>query len=214
MAERLTIQLAHPDPSALARAVEVLDAGGIIVYPTETLYGIGADPRSDDALMRLQKAKRRVDPKPILLVAPSLDAALPLIAAVTEEAGLLARAFWPGPLTLLFAAGTAASRHLTMGTGRVGVRVPSSDLCLKLASLFGFPITSTSANRTGEPTPADIDGIEAMLAPRVDLYLDGGALPPSRPSTVVDVGVVPPRLVREGAVSLARLRSVIPTITS
>jgi L-threonylcarbamoyladenylate synthase len=213
MAERRAVDLAHPDEASLARAVDVLHAEGVVVYPTETLYGIGVDPRSEAALVRLQQAKRRMEVKPVLLIIPSLEAARPLIAGVSERAALLAGAFWPGPLTLLFEASSAVSPRLTAGTGRIGLRVPASDLCMRLVALFGYPITSTSANRTGEPTPAGIDGIKAMLDPFVDLYLDGGALPHTSPSTVVDVTGSRSRVIREGALSLARLRSVVPDIT-
>ncbi len=212
MAERLPVDLAGPDPSVLDRAVALLRAGRLVVYPTETVYGIGADPFDEEALTRLQQAKRRAEPKPVLLIAASLTDAEPFIASMPPQAALLAEAFWPGPLTLLFAARETVSRHLTQGTGRIGVRIPSSTLCRSLAALFGRPITSTSANRTGEPTPADIAGIEAVLAPSIALYLDAGALPPSKPSTIVDLAVTPCRLMREGAVPIERIRSVIPEV--
>ncbi|HEX9006413.1 MAG TPA: L-threonylcarbamoyladenylate synthase [Bacteroidota bacterium] len=214
MAERLPVDPAAPDPSALARAVAVLRTGELVVYPTETLYGIGADPFSEQALLRVQQAKRRADPKPVLLITAGLHEAEPFIASVPPAAALLADAFWPGPLTLLFAARNTVSRHLTQGTGRIGVRVPSSLLCRRLAALFGAPITSTSANRTGEPTPSDVAGIERVLAPAISLYLDAGALPPSKPSTIVDLTETPCRLTREGTISAAQIRSIIPDATT
>ncbi len=212
MAERLPVNLAAPDPSALARAVAVLRTGELVVYPTETLYGIGADPFSEGALVRVQQAKRRGEAKPVLLITSELHEAEAFIARIPPEAAALADAFWPGPLTLLFAARETVSPHLTQGTGRIGVRVPSSLLCRRLATLFGAPITSTSANRTGEPTPPDVAGIDRVLAPAISLYLDAGTLPPSRPSTIVDLTESPCRLTREGPISAAQIRSIIPDV--
>ena len=212
MTDRQRVDLLRPEPEILAAAAEVLRKGGIVVYPTETLYGIGADPRHERALERLQQAKERTDPKPVLLVAASLDDVRPFITALTPEAELLVQAFWPGPLTLLLPASEAAPHGVTRGSGRVGIRVPSSPVALGLARAFGGPVTSTSANTTGHPTPADIDGIAGMLGTSVDLYLDAGPLPPSLPSTVVDAAACPVRLVREGAVSIDRLHAVLPDI--
>ncbi len=198
--ERVVIRLGKPEPDVVRRAAALLKAGGVIVYPTETLYGVGADAGNADALRRVFALKGREGAKPLLVIVDAFERLRPFVESVTAEAPLLMDAFWPGPLTLVFKASSRAVPELTAGTGTIGARVPSSDFCRALVSACGRPITSTSANRAGEPTPNDVDEIRKRFPEGVDLFIDAGALPPSSPSTVVDVSSSPPRLVREGAV--------------
>jgi len=122
--------------------------------------------------------------------------------------------FWPGPLTLVFPAAAGMADGITGGSGTIGIRVPSSRLCRLLAEEAGVPVTSTSANRAGQEIQTTMAGIQAALGSGVNLYLDGGVLPASLPSTVVDVSQDPPRVLREGAVSIARLREVVPEVAA
>lgn len=121
-------------------------------------------------------------------------------------------AFWPGPLTLVVKASHHLPDVLIQGRGTIGVRVPSSQACLRLLTFCGCPLTSTSANISGQKLPSTIDKIEAVLGPGIDLYLDAGPLVESKPSTVLDVSGIRPRLLREGAIPLERLWSIHPSI--
>ncbi len=197
---------------SIARAVATLQAGGLIVYPTDTIYGIGADPHQPAALERLQSAKQRLEQKPILLIAHSIDAARTVVDHFPPTAMTLAGALWPGPLTLVLPARAALSPMITQNSGTVGVRLPSHAFCARLAECFGRPFTSTSANISGLPTPDTVDAIEAMLGDSIDFYLDAGRLPASKPSTVVDVTTDPPRILREGAVSRGQLLALVPEL--
>lgn len=121
-------------------------------------------------------------------------------------------AFWPGPLTIVFNASDTVLPELTQGKGTIGVRIPSCAVCLRLLELVGSPMTSTSANLSGD-TPLDtIASMRSVLTPGIDLYLDAGTLPPSKPSTVIDVSGASPRILREGAVPADAIRRVIPAL--
>jgi len=184
------------------------------VYPTETLYGIGASAWNRQALSRVHSLKHRNEQKPFLVVVNSRDAILRLTDEISDDADRLMERFWPGPLTLLFRATIEVPPEVTGGTGKIGIRIPSSPLCLRLCELCGHPITSTSANLSGEPPLGSPAEIERALGPAADLYLDCGRLPPSLPSTIVDVSGRELKVVRIGALPLERLREVFPNLSS
>lgn len=210
MALTLTVDLKNPEDQPLILAAEVIQAGGIIVYPTETLYGIGCSAMHRRALQRVQELKKRAEPKPILVLIRSREELRPLVREVPDAAEALMNAFWPGPLTIVLRASETVLPELTQGKGTIGVRIPSCAVCLRLLELAGFPITSTSANLSGN-TPLDtIASMRSVLTPGIDLYLDAGTLPPSKPSTVVDASGPSLRILREGAVSADAIRGVIP----
>jgi len=212
MALHMNVDPDAPADRAMVLAAEVLQAGGLVVYPTETLYGLGANAWNGDAVRRIQLLKRRPDNKPILVIVASEESVRGLALEISPVAQLLMRAFWPGPLTLVFAAAPGVSDGLTQGTGTIGIRIPSSPLCRALATLCGCPVTSTSANVSGGSAPQSVQGIESDLGPGVDLYLDGGTLPARLPSTVVDVSAGRPRLIRAGAVPTDRITSIVPDL--
>jgi len=195
-----------PDDAPLVLAAEVLQSGGIVVYPTETLYGLGALASHGKAIDRIHGLKRRESGKPILVLVRSRDEAAALATKVSPAAEALMNAFWPGPLTLVFATGEAFPPGLTQGRKTLGMRVPSSPLCLRLLELTGAPITSTSTNVTSAPALRSVPAIREIFGSGVDLYLDGGELTSTTPSTVVDVSGDVPRLIRPGAVPVDALR--------
>ena len=146
------------------------------------------------------------------MLVPDVEHLQPIVEQISDVAERLIGRFWPGPLTLIMNATAAVPRELNLGTGTVGVRVPSSPLCRRLLLLADCPLTSTSANRTGEPDLATVSEIQNVLGSTVDLYLDGGPLPASKPSSIVDVTGGGGRLLREGAISFAELRAVVPDL--
>jgi L-threonylcarbamoyladenylate synthase len=209
MAETIVLGPGQPDAGVVGRVAARIKAGGVIVYPTETLYGIGADAGNADALRRLFAIKGREQGKPVLVIADVFETLHPFVKDLTAEARALMNAFWPGPLTLVFEASRLAPDELTAGTGTIGARIPSNEFCRALVRACGRPITSTSANRAGEPTPCNISEIRKLLSEGVDLFVDAGALSTTVPSTVVDVSVSPPRLLREGAVSWDQIEQIL-----
>jgi L-threonylcarbamoyladenylate synthase len=209
-----TIDAAEPDEGVLRIAAAAIREGGVIVYPTDTVYGIGADGLNAAAVGRIPAIKHRAENKPILVIVDSLSAARELTAEVSAAGERLMEAFWPGPLTLIFAAAPHVPAALTHGTGTIGIRIPAHPLCLRLAAFCGCPITSTSANVSGQRTPTTVEEMQCSLGPGIDLFLDAGILPASLPSTVVDVSLSPPRLVRAGALPLDHIITVIPDVSS
>ena len=212
MSATLKVNLQYPEKAVLAHAADVIRGGGIIVYPTETLYGIGADASNPAAILRVFKLKKRKDDKPVLVIINYRASLEPLVRRISESADQLIEKFWPGPLTMVFDATFRVPDELTQGGGKIGVRIPSSELCLQLLKECGSPITSTSANVSGGSVPRTISKIEKALGLGVDLYLGGGELPVSKPSTVVDVSGSILRVLREGAIPIKRIQKLIPNI--
>ena len=188
------------------RAAEVLRRGGLVVYPTETFYGLGALLASAEAVARLAAAKLRPDGKPLPLVAADLAMARAVAAAFPPLAERLAARFWPGPLTLVLPAAPGLPPEVA-GGGTVGVRVPGSAPARELSRLAGGPITSTSANPSGGPPVTRPGDLDPALLSRVDAVLDGGEVPGGLPSTVVVLGPNGPRLLRAGAVPWEAVRA-------
>lgn len=188
---------------AFARCAEVIKAGGVIVYPTDTFYGLGADPRNRRAVSRVFEIKGRGSDQPILLLLRDRTDVTAWTSAVTPAAERLMDRFWPGPLTLVFTARPDIFPELTGRTGTIGLRVPGNELTRALLGRAGNALTGTSANRSGSPSPRTLDEVMRELGDRIDLVIDGGVLAADRPSTVVDVTAEPPRIIRMGAVDVS-----------
>jgi L-threonylcarbamoyladenylate synthase len=175
------------------RAVQVLRRDGIIVYPTETVYGLGGDAFSDDAILKVYEAKGRPLGKPISVAVSDTDMLCAIACADDFALGFAGR-FLPGPVTVILEARSCIPPLLTGGTGRIGIRVPAHDLALRIISSFDSPITATSANISGAQDPVSPGEIRVPY----DLLVDGGVLP-GTPSTVVDL--VDRRILREGTLA-------------
>ena len=201
-AEIVKIEQDRPG-EAFARCAKVIEAGGVIAYPTDTFYGLGADPRDLRAVSKVFAIKGREADQPILLLLHDRSEVAAWTSAVTGSAERLMDKFWPGPLTLVFTARPGVFRELTGGTGTIGLRVPGSDVTRALLRRVGKALTGTSANRSGSTSPRTADEVMGELGDRIDLVLDCGALAADRPSTVVDVTAEPPRIIRMGAVDVS-----------
>lgn len=188
---------------AFARCAEVIKAGGVIAYPTDTFYGLGADPRNPRAVSKVFEIKGRGADQPILLLLHDRTEVTAWTYAVTPSAERLMDRFWPGPLTLVFKARPDIFPELTGGTGTIGLRVPGNEVTRALLGWAGNILTGTSANRSGSSSPRTVEEVMRELGDRVDLVLDGGISAADRPSTVVDVTVEPPRIIRMGAVDVS-----------
>lgn len=183
----------------LVEVVEALKGGGLVVYPTDTLYGLGADPYDGAAMDRLYRVKGRPPGEPVALVVASLEEARRL-AHLSPAALRLWEAFLPGPVTLILRATPEAPPRAVTGEGGVGLRMPDHGIPLAVAREFG-PFTATSANRHGRPSPRTREEAEAQLGDEVDLYVDAGPSPIGRGSTVVDLTGERATVKREGAVA-------------
>ncbi|MBI4496460.1 MAG: threonylcarbamoyl-AMP synthase [Chloroflexi bacterium] len=194
--------------AAVRRAVAALRRGGVIAFPTDTVYGVGAALSHPDAIARIYTIKERPPDKPLQVLLADVGQ-IPLVArAVPGPAQRLAARFLPGGLTLVLWRTPAVPDVVTTGGETVAVRVPDHPLFLALARALGEPVVATSANRSGQPSPVTAEEVAAQLGGRVDLILDGGRCPMARDSTVLDLTVSPPRVLREGAVPRAALEEV------
>lgn len=201
----ISMQTGTVDKDTIARAVEVLRGGGLVAYPTDTVYGLAALPEDDGAVGRLFAAKgRNPEQSTPLLIASPHD--LAKVAVDVPDAALrLMRDFWPGGLTIVLHKAPGFHSKAIVGE-TVGVRVPDHPVPRELVRLLGSAITGTSANRSGnQPEPLTADDVRAQLGDAVDLVIDGGRCPGGRPSTVVDCTTEPLRIVREGAIGREEL---------
>ena len=203
MAERLRVDPARFDPAELDRAIDVLRAGGVVAYPTDTLYGLAVDPRNPEAVARIFAVKGRPETSALTLIAADVEQA-GAAAAFTARASVLAQKMWPGPLTIVSAAKPGLAPAALAGGATVGVRVPRDAIARGVAARFGFCITATSANRSGEPATASAQTVIDAL-PGLDLIVDAGEAPGGRPSTIVDATGDVLRLIRDGAVPWDRV---------
>jgi L-threonylcarbamoyladenylate synthase len=196
----------------LEKTVAALDGGGVIAYPTETVYGLGCDAGNPAAVQRVIKLKGRETGKFMLVLVPSSEAAGAVAESVSPRAAVLMSRFWPGPLTLVFKARAGFSDALTAGTGRIGVRVSSDRICRSLLELYGKPLVSTSANPSGKEPARSAGQVIDYFNGRIELVLDGGERRGSAPSTVVDVSGEIPRILRPGPVGVEALQNAVGEI--
>ena len=199
----LTINPSNPDLDSLQPAIEALRGGRVIAYPTDTLYGLGADPRNLAAVDPVFHIMGRSEQQTLPLIAASLEQAR-IVGQFDDTATRLAERFWPGPLTLVL----SQAFPLASGVAQrdtVAVRVPDHPVARTIAAGLGFPITSTSANRSDAPPSATAREVIDMIGADLFLIVDVGATKGGLPSTIVDVSSGAPRLVRAGAVAWDRV---------
>jgi len=201
------------DPGRMSRkalhvAAEALSRGGIIVYPTDTVYGLGGNALRRDTVLRIFKVKSRpLDlPVPLAISSRAMAERLAHVSGVAEK---LMRAFWPGALTIILTRKKIVPDEVTGGTEGVGLRIPDHAVPLKLIRMVGFPLVATSANIHGHPSPVSVDDAVAQLGDRVDVFIDAGETRGRVPSTVVDLTGSPPAILREGPISKEAIEEII-----
>lgn len=207
---RFRATILRPTAPALARAGQLLARGGLVAFPTETVYGLGADATSDRAVAAIYAAKRRPRRNPLIVHVASVAAAQRL-ARFDGRADALARRFWPGPLTLVLKRrpGSRISRLATAGLTTVALRVPDNPVALKLIRAAGRPLAAPSANRSGAVSPTRAPHVHLSLGSRVGLVLDGGPCRVGVESTVLDLAGRKIRLLRPGGVPLEAIEAVV-----
>ena len=204
----LTIDPVHPDQAVLQAAADIIRDGGLVAFPTETVYGIGADGTNPAAIRRIYEAKDRPEAKPILVLVSDRQDLDRLVRCIPGRVQALMDACWPGPLTLVFPALESVPRELLGQGTTIGVRHSGAAIAGALCRAVGGPVTAPSANRSGGPESLTAEDVAAQLGGRVDLILDGGRSPSDQPSTVVDVSTGTPRLIRAGCTPYDRVTEV------
>ena len=203
------ISATHPDPSTIARAAKIIASGGLVAFPTETVYGLGANAVDPVAVRRIFSVKGRPEHNPLIAHVASASDAEALVASWPDSAARLAERFWPGPLTLVLPRGPRVPDEVTAGLPAVAVRVPAHPVALALLRAARLPIAAPSANRFTELSPTRAEHVVKSLVSGVDLVLDAGSTAVGIESTVLDLSGDRPRLLRPGMVTLAELEAAI-----
>jgi len=193
----------------IARAARILRSGGLVAFPTETVYGLGADASSESAMAKLYAVKRRPADHPVIVHFASAEAAFGWAREIPESARKLAKAFWPGPLTLVLKRSQKAQDFVTGGQDTVGLRLPSHPVARELLQLFGRGVAAPSANRFGRVSPTTAAHVRADLGAEVDLVLDGGPTEVGIESTIVDLSGAAAVLLRPGRITRFDIENVL-----
>ena len=212
MTEIIRIDRQRPESAAIARAADCLRRGGLVAFPTETVYGLGVHARDRDAVRRLFAAKQRPSNDPLIVHVTGVDEMRTLASHVPPTAAVLAERFWPGPLTVVLTRAASVPPEVTAGMDTVAVRVPAHPVAQALLRAAQLPIAAPSANLFSRPSPTRAAHVLADLDGRIDIVLDAGPVDIGVESTVVDLTTVPPTVLRPGAIGIEQLRDVLPDV--
>lgn len=205
---RIVVDPVHPDAALLREAAAVVRAGGIVAFPTDTLYGLAVNPFDPQAVLGLFSAKARDPGRAVPLIASDLEQVIACIGRLPALGRQLALRFWPGPLTMVVVAPPALA-SVAAPDGTVGVRVPGHATARALCQAADLPLTATSANISGADASSSPDVVAQTLGDRIDLLVDAGPTPGGPPSTLVDVTGRVPRQIRAGAISWTEIEACV-----
>ena len=208
----MTEILLADDQKAISKAVNLLNNGDVVVFPTDTIYGIGASIASESGIKKIFEVKSRSPDKPLIIYVASFEQLQEVTQEVPESTISSLRKIWPGAMSGIFLKTKIVPSFVTSGKDTVAVRIPNHQLCLELVRRVGHPLAVTSANVSGMETQKTAPEVAAQLGERVPLVLDGGPNPEQQPSTLVDFTTSPAQLLREGAWSFSKLRQAIPDL--
>lgn len=200
------------DGASIDRAADILRSGGLVAFPTETVYGLGADGLSHDAVARIFEAKGRPSTNPLILHVPGIEAASPLVTHWPESASRLAEKFWPGPLTIILQATELVPAIVRAYNPTVALRSPNHQVALSLLKAFGGPLAAPSANKTTETSPTKPEHVMSSMDGLIDLILNGGRTTAGIESTIIDLTATPPRLLRPGPICPSELQAIVGDI--
>lgn len=203
------VEPTNPDPEKIKQAAAVIKRGGLVAFPTDTFYGLGANALDLEAVAAVFRAKKRSPTKPLIVLAKDVPMVMELTKVVPVEALKLMSKFWPGPLSLIFEAGAGLPSNLLGGGTTIAIRIPAHQVALRLLEEADCPLTAPSANLEGKPDPLLPLQVLTDLYGRIDLLLDAGPCSSYYPSTLLDVTTRPPTLVREGAVRMEQLLTLM-----
>lgn len=191
------------------KAGAILRSGGLVAFPTETVYGLGADALNEQAAKKIYAAKGRPSDNPLIVHITNIEALDKITESIPNEARMIADVYWPGPLTMIFQKSEIVPLGTTGGLDTVAVRMPSHEIARAVIDAGGGYIAAPSANTSGRPSPTTAEHVEEDLAGRIDMIVDGGAVEIGVESTIVDMTVTPPMILRPGAITKAMLEEVI-----
>jgi L-threonylcarbamoyladenylate synthase len=195
-------------PDNIHKAALAMKKSGLVIYPTDTVYGLGCDPFNVKAVEKVFKVKGERKSKPLPILASEMKA-VERIAHMNKDAKKIAKKYWPGPLTLVVPKKPALPSIVTCNLESVGVRIPNHKVALQLITLCGGLIVGTSANKTGEKPPKTAQEAASQLGERVDIVLDGGQAPLSQESSIVNLTSKTPKMIREGPIKLTHIMNTI-----
>lgn len=202
MTERIRIEdKENPEEEMLKKPAEILRNGGLVAFPTETVYGLGANALNEEAAKKIYAAKGRPSDNPLIAHIADFDDLLPLVSAIPDAGEKLMKAFWPGPLTLIFPKSGLVPYGTTGGLDTVAVRMPADPVANALIRLSGVPVAAPSANTSGRPSPTTADHVWQDMNGKIDMIVDGGAVGIGVESTIIDVTGAEPVILRPGAVT-------------
>ena len=196
----------------LHKAVRIIKKGGLVAFPTETVYGLGANALDKKAVRKIFKVKKRPLDNPIIVHIAEIEDLNLLAKNIPEEVKILTKKFWPGPLTLVLFKKKIVPEEVTAGTNTVAIRMPDNEIALRLIRSSGVPIAAPSANLAGKPSSTIAQHVFEDLGDKIDLIFDGGPTKIGVESTVVDLTVQPPQILRPGGISFEELKRVIKNI--
>jgi L-threonylcarbamoyladenylate synthase len=207
--EILYVDPESPDQDTIGKAASLIRMGGLVVFPTSSFYGLGTSALNAEAVDKVFQVKKRDPQNPVLILIASLAELVPLVRSIPKPAGHLMEAFWPGGLTLVFQASDLLPSNLTGYTGKIGIRLANHAVATSLAEAVSNPITGTSANISGQGGCCEVAQLDQHIRDHVDLVVDAGRLRGGVGSTVVDVTVEPPKILREGVVEAEKIQAVL-----
>lgn len=202
----------NPEMELIMEGARYIKESKLVAFPTETVYGLGANGLDEDAVKNIFIAKGRPQDNPLILHVSKIDEIKPLVKSIPEEAEILMKEFWPGPLTIIFERSNLVPDVITAGIDTVAIRMPNHPVALKLIEASGVPIAAPSANTSGKPSPTLAKHVIEDLYGKIDMIIDGGATGVGLESTVVDLTEDVPMVLRPGGITLEAIRKFIPNV--
>jgi L-threonylcarbamoyladenylate synthase len=209
MPKIISVNHLNPPPDLINKAARTIKDGKIVMFPTRYLYGLGADAFNAEAIDRVYSVKQRPLNKPLSILIPRQDNLERLVRNIPKAAFRIMESFWPGDITIVFEADDTLPPNLTANTGKIGLRLSQHPVAVALTHAVQGPITATSANLTGSGGCSRVSDLAPAITDKLDLVLDAGPLVGGTGSSVIDVTVDPPKILREGAISAADIFNVL-----
>jgi L-threonylcarbamoyladenylate synthase len=200
------------DEDIINEAAKIINSGGVVAFPTETVYGLGANGLDENAVKKIYIAKERPQDNPLILHVSSKEEVIPLVKDISEVAYSCMDKFWPGPLTLIFNRSEIVPDIITGGLDSVAIRMPNNEIALKLIKESGTPIAAPSANTSGSPSPTRANHVIEDLNGKIDMIIDGGSTEVGLESTILDLTGQVPSILRPGGITMEQLRELIPNV--
>lgn len=202
----------NPEKDIIEAGAKLIKNGGVVAFPTETVYGLGANAFCEEAIDKIFIAKGRPQDNPLILHVSSIDEVYPLVEKVDENMKMLMKKFWPGPLTIIFKKSSKVSKKLTGGLSTVAIRMPRNKIALELINSSGVPIAAPSANISGRPSPTEASHVVEDMYGKIDMIIDGGSTGVGVESTVLDMSEEVPTILRPGGVTLEDLLQIFSEV--